>query len=149
MDYLKLASDFSGAKRQMARIPNFRKFINPDNGENFVLGYLDDSITPVSPKEISEAMNVSSARIASIINQLELKGMVRRKTNENDGRYTVVELLPAGEVQRQKNIEAFNQSAACFLESLGPEDAVEYVRLQKKIADIYSKKLNMEQEDFH
>ena len=149
MDYLKLADDLSGAKRQMARIPNFRKFINPDNGENFVLGYLADSITPVSPKEVCEAMNVSSARIATIINQLELKGMVRRKTNENDGRYTVIELLPAGEIQRKKNIEVFNQSAACFLESLGPDDAIEYVRLQKKIADIYTKKLNREKEDLH
>lgn len=149
MDYLKLAGDLSRAKRQMARIPNFRKFIDPDNGETFVLGYLDDSTTPVSPKEIGEAMNVSSARIASIINHLELKGMVRRKPNENDGRYTVVELLAAGAVQRQKNIETFNQSAAAFLEALGPEDATEYVRLQKKIADIYSEKLNMEQEDFH
>lgn len=149
MDYLKLAQELSKAKRRMARIPNFRKFIDPDNGERFVLGYLGDSTAPVSPKEIAEAMNVSSARIASIINQLELKGMVQRRTNENDGRYTVVELLLEGSLQRQKNMETFNQSAAAFLEALGPEDAAEYVRLQNKIADIYSKKLNKDQEDFH
>lgn len=149
MDYLKLADELSKAKRRMARIPNFQKFIDPDNGEKFVLGYLEDSTAPVSPKEIKEAMNVSSARIASIINQLELKEMVQRRPNENDGRYTVVELLPAGALQRQKNLEIFNQSAASFLEALGPEDAEEYVRLQNKIADIYSKKLSRDQEDFH
>lgn len=141
MDYLKLAGELSAAKRRMARIPNFRNFVNPDDGENFVLGYLGDSFSPVSPKEICDAMNVSSARVATILNQLEAKGMVRRKPNLNDGRYTVVELLPAGAIQRQKNIENFNRRAACFLEVLGAEDAVEYVRLQIKIADIYAKNL--------
>lgn len=147
MDYLKLAGELSGVKRQMARIPDFRKIIEADNGENFVLGYLDDSLSPVSPKEIGDAMNVSSARVATILNQLESKGMVKRNPNLNDGRYTVVELLPEGAAQRQRNIEEFNQRMACFLEALGPEDAVEYVRLQRKIADIYAKNLIMRKKD--
>lgn len=139
MDYLKLAVDLSEVRRKMAQIPDFRKFINPDNGESFVLGYLSESSKPVSPKEICDAMNISSARIAMILNKLEAKGMVKRKQNSDDGRYTVVELLPAGTIQRQKNMEKFNQSAMRFLEALGPEDAADYVRLQSKIADIYTK----------
>jgi len=149
MDYLKLAEELSGVKRQMARIPDFRKMIEADNGENFALGYLADSAGSVSPKEIAGAMNVSSARVATILNKLESKGMVRRNPNLNDGRYTVVELLPAGRIQRQKNIEAFNRYMACFLEALGPEDAAAYVRLQKKIVDIYAKNLTQGKKDLN
>lgn len=149
MDYLKLAGELSGVKRQMARIPDFRKMIEADHGENFVLGYLDDSLTPVSPKEIGDAMNVSSARIATILNQLEAKEMVKRNPNVKDGRYTMVELLPAGAAQRKRNIEDFNQRMACFLEALGPEDAVLYVRLQRKIAGMYSENLINGKKDIH
>lgn len=141
MYYIKLAADLSKAKQQLARIPNFRRFIKPEDGENFVLGYLDDSQRPVSPKEICDALHVSSARVAAIINRLESKDMVRRTPNSDDGRYIFVELLSKGRLQRQKNIEKFYECAACFLEVLGPEDAAEYVRLQKKIADIYTKEL--------
>ncbi len=144
MDYLKLAEEVSDVKRLMAKISDFRKIIEADNGENFVLGYLNDSPNPVSPKEIANAMNVSSARVAAILNQLESKEMVKRTPNLKDGRYIVVELLPTGAAQRKKNIEDFNQRMACFLEALGPEDAVEYVRLQKKIASIYTNNLMTE-----
>ncbi len=138
MDYLKLALELSKVKHQMSSISSFRKILEVDNGKKFVLGYLDESACPVIPKDIGGAMNVSSARVAAILNQLEVKGMVRRKPNPNNGRYTVIELLPDGKIQRQKNINDFNQQQADLLESLGPDDALEYVRLQKKIADIYS-----------
>lgn len=94
-------------------------------------------MNPCQPKGNCRCLNVSSARVAMILNQLESKGMVLRRPNINDGRYTVVDLLPAGRIQRQKNIEDFNQRMASSLEALGPEDAIEYVRPQIKIADIF------------
>lgn len=139
MDYLKLAEDLFNAKRRMVNISDFRKFVNPNDGESFVLEYLNEKGHMVSPKQISEAMGVSSARIATILNQLAEKKMIRRKPNPRDNRYIVVELLAAGNQQRQENKHKFNQCAARFLEALGEEDAADYVRLQNKIADIYTK----------
>lgn len=141
MDYFALAQELSRIRRRMARIPDFRKFITPDDGESFVLGYLGERSKPISPKEIGDAMNVSSARIATILNQLEEKKMVRRMADPDDGRCTLIELLPDGVLQRRKNAENFNLCAARFLEELGPQDAAEYVRLQSKIADIYTARL--------
>lgn len=139
MDYLKLASELAKAKRQMVKIPDFHRITEPSSGESFVLGYLSERDKPVNPKEISEAMNVSSARIAMIVNRLEEKGMVKREQDPENGRHTIVYLLPAGRRQRQKNIEKFNRCAIRFLKAMEPEDAVEYVRSQSKVAEIYAK----------
>lgn len=138
MDYFKLAQELLEIRRRMSKAANFPKFTNPDNGESFVLAYLSYAKKQVKPKEIGDAMKVSSARVAKILNQLEAKGMISRSPSVKDGRSTTVLLLPEGEMQFQKNLEQFYKNAAYFLEALGPEDAAEYVRLQNKIADIYT-----------
>lgn len=50
MDYLKLAGELSHVKRRMAENPDFRKLIETDSGENFVLGYFDDNAEPIHNK---------------------------------------------------------------------------------------------------
>lgn len=122
----------------MAKASSYLKFTRPDGGESFVLAFLSHAKKQVNPKEIGDAMQVSSARIAKILNQLEAKGMVNRLPSTEDGRSTTVLLLPEGEAQYKKNVEQFYENTARFLESLGPDDAAEYVRLQKKIADLYA-----------
>lgn len=138
MYYFKLAQELLEIRRRMAKASNFSRFTNPDNGENFVLAFLSNAKEQVNPKEIGNTMQVSSARIAKILNQLEAKKMIARLPSTEDGRFTTILLLPEGEVQYKKNVEQFYKNAAHFLESLGPDDATEYVRLQNKIADIYA-----------
>lgn len=138
-DYLKLARQLAEANKKMVNIPNIHRITDIYSGESFVLGYLDDSENPVNPKEICKVMHVSSARVAMILNQLEQKGLIERKQDAENGRQTLIYLLPAGRAQRQINIERYNERAIPFLRALGPKDAVEYVRLQNRISEIYEK----------
>lgn len=138
-DYLKLARELAETKRQMAKLHNIRRIYESDNGETFVLSYLADKTKPIHPKDISKAMKISSARIAKLLNQLEQKGFIKRIADPQNGRQILIHLLSAGKEQNQKNIENFNQRSIKFLKALGAKDASEYIRLQKKILEIYTK----------
>lgn len=139
INYLKLALELAEIKRQMVKLHNLNRITEPDNGEIFVLSYLTNRAKPVCPKDISNAMNISSARIARLLNQLEQKSFIKRAADPENGRQTLIHLLPEGNEQHQKNIENFNQRTMKFLKALGAKDAMEYIRLQKKILEIYTK----------
>lgn len=69
----------------------------PDNvqGMRFVCGYLGtNGITNV--KELGDALEVSSARMAVILNKLEEKELVKRIKSKDDKRITYVELTEKG-----------------------------------------------------
>ncbi|MFA9376496.1 MAG: MarR family winged helix-turn-helix transcriptional regulator [Lachnotalea sp.] len=138
-DYLLLAAELALIKRQLTKLHSIDKILEPNNGATFVLSYLAENTVPVTPKEISQVMNISSARIAMILNQLEIKEFIERNPDPNNGRQTIVQILPDGTLQHAKNKEAYTKRAIEFLEALGIEDAVTYVRLQKKIVEIFSK----------
>lgn len=137
MDYLKLAKELSVIKRKMGKIPAIQEFKKPHNGESFVLRHLYESKTPVTSKEIGKSMNVSSARMARVLNQLEEKDMIRRKRSEDDARHIIIEILDKGIEQCLENENEYNKNAMLFLKALGEEDAKEYVRLQNRIVEIY------------
>lgn len=147
MDYLKLARDLSLIKRKMIKIPNIQRFLKPYDGESFVLRYLYDSKNLVISKEICDSMNISSARVAKLLNQLEKKNMIKRKRSEKDARNISIELLPEGINQCIENEKHYNENAMAFLKALGEKDAVEYIRLQNKIVEIYTKDLITRKKD--
>lgn len=138
-EYVDLARELAETKSQMVRLRTVRDITEPDNGEIYVLGYLAGRKKPIHPKDISDIMDISTARIARLLNQLEEKKFVERTADPLNGRQTLIHLLPAGYEQHQKDTENFNQRSINFLKALGKKDAMEYVRLQKKILEIYKK----------
>ena len=65
-------------------------------GELFVLNYLDHREGEVHPKELSEKMAVSTARIARLLNHMEEKSLVTRLPDPGDNRQIIVQLTPDG-----------------------------------------------------
>lgn len=140
MDYIKLARELRGAKRLLVKAKKLNKITYIENGENFVLEYLSKNGGSLNPKQISSALSVSSARIAAIVNQLETKGFVERDVDSDDSRQTIIRLMPKGIRQQKENESAYEALIVKFLKALGPEDARDYVRIQKRIADIFGDK---------
>lgn len=140
MDYISLAWELEAVKLAMVKAKNLHKITDLENGESYVLNYLSKSEECLNPKEISKAMGVSSARMAVILNHLEEKGFAKREVDPNNGRQTVIRLLPKGAEQKEENKQKFLEGAVKFLEALGPDDAQAYVRIRKKIAQIYEEK---------
>ena len=108
-------------------------------GEVGVLAYLVFEKNNVTPGELSERINVTSARIASILNSLENKKYIKRNVNDTDKRKILVTVTEEGKanVEEAKN-KLINKISSVF-EQLGEEDTKEYIRLVSKINDILSK----------
>ena len=88
------------------------------------------------PKELSDLLMVSTARMAVILNGLERKGLIARSRDAADNRQKTVVITEAGSAileQRYRHLLAF--FAESFRE-LGEEDTREFLLLNEKLARI-------------
>lgn len=137
MDYTKLANELIDLQELMLQIPARQKLSKLTVGSLFVLNYLAFHDNNVHPKELSEKMAVSSARIAKLLNYLEEKGMAQRHVDPEDNRQIIVVLTELGR-QEIHRVRAEALPFLCdMLEKLGPEDAEAYIRIEKKIVHNY------------
>ena len=139
MDYEALAGELLSIRGNLLQVPANKKLSKMLRGELFVLNYLYRREGEVHPKELSEKMAVSTARIARLLNQMEEKSLVIRQPDPGDSRQIIVPLTPDG----AKAVEGARREVIAYLakmlESLGPEDARAYIRIQEKIYQNYQK----------
>ena len=74
LDYL---NQFKACKFQDLGKP----FTGQDSGMGFILVYMYHNVKEVTQKELAEKMNVSKARITSLVQKMIEKGLVTRKTS--------------------------------------------------------------------
>lgn len=133
MDYRALACDLLSVRANLLQVPVTQQLSKMVKGEIFVLDYLVTHEKIVHPKELSEKMAVSTARIASLLNHMEEKKLILRYTDPDDSRQIVVVLTDEGRKAIQRIREEVVSYVCSMLESLGPEDAQAYIRIQRKI----------------
>ena len=79
------------------RSNRFNNFLDEFNkGEFGLLNYIYFETKEVSAGMLSEKLKVSTARIASILNSLEAKKLIKRKIGTDDKRKVVVEITTEG-----------------------------------------------------
>lgn len=122
-------------KEMLTCIPRdfFSKMDEVSRGTGFVLAYLDEAETEVFPSDIARDMNVSTARIAAMLRQLEKNGFITRESSSQDGRKTVVTLTKLGRTWIQRTKEQAVDKTELLLERVGSEDIQDFIRLSKKI----------------
>lgn len=140
MDYTALASQLLSVQAELLQVPASQQLSRMRHGELFVLNYLLTHETVIHPKELSEKMSVSTARIASLLNHMEQKNLVLRCDDPEDNRQVVVRLTEAGTREIRQIRAGVISRVSAMLESLGPEDAAEYIRIQKKIWNNHQKR---------
>lgn len=133
MDYEELACELMSNRAELLTVPASRQVSKLVRGELFVLNYLKTNDRVVHPKELSEKMAVSTARIASLLNHMEEKRFIVRIPDAEDSRQVIVRLTDAGAELIEKTRSEVIRHAKKVLEDLGPEDAEAYIRIQKKI----------------
>ncbi|NLJ94336.1 MAG: winged helix-turn-helix transcriptional regulator [Clostridiaceae bacterium] len=138
MSYKNLAEQFFQTNYQMKKV-NHQQIIDESlRGEIFTLLFLRDRKNNALPGEISEIMQISSARVASILNNLENKGFIERQIDKADRRRILVSLTSLGKESANAHYqEVINQICKMF-EILGEKDAKEFIRIMNKILDIAS-----------
>lgn len=133
MDYTALAEELLDVRAGLLQVPANQQLSKMVRGELFVLNYLNMNKKVVHPKELSEKMAVSTARIASLLNRLEEKGLVQRYLDQDDNRQVIVLLTEKGRQEIQQSRTEVISYVRTMLEEIGPEDAETYVRIHKKI----------------
>lgn len=140
MEYKILAEEFM-EMMTMLRKKEPNKFISESmQGEVVTLHYIMQHNGDVLPSEISNDMDVSSARVAATLNSLENKGYITRQIDKNDRRRILVSLTPNGKEIASKNKEKIIRIVSKMLSDLGEHDAKEFVRITGKLANLISKK---------
>lgn len=137
MDYSELASELLEIRADLNQVPAVQQIYKMVKGELFVMNYLMTHHGVIHPKELSEKMAVTTARIASLLNHMEEKQLIERCPDPNDNRQIIVHLTERGEAAIRASREKTLDHVAAMLEALGPEDAEGYIRIQKKIWNMF------------
>lgn len=115
-----------------------KKVEGATRGEMAMLGAIYSKHREVSPKELSEMLGVSTARVANTLNTLEKKGFVTRELDKDDRRRIVVTITPEGRDFFVINHRAAINGLCKLIRDLGENDAKEFVRLSDKIISLIS-----------
>lgn len=122
------------------QVTSLSKILDEYNrGEIGVLSYLFFDSDNVLAGKLSEELNVTTARIASILNSLENKGLIKRYPNEADKRKTVVGITLEGKKLASQVKDDAIKNIKYVIDELGIEDTKEYIRLANKIKNILIK----------
>lgn len=136
MNYEELAKEFLHSSYQFRSHGHQKKIDGTMQGEIFATSYILRQGGMVLPSEISGEMNISSARVAAILNNLEVKGFVTRQIDKSDRRRILVSLTQEGTEFAEKHNKMVLKSTAMMLESLGEYDAKELVRIMGRLSEL-------------
>lgn len=118
--------------------PNrFNNFLDEFNkGEFGLLNYIYFETKEVSAGMLSEKLKVSTARIASILNSLEAKKLIKRKIGTDDKRKVVVEITTEGKEIIKKYQEKVVNKVSYIISRIGQEKAKQYFDIMLEINSI-------------
>ena len=132
-NYESMARELLLLNERMLQVPDRQQIAKLTKGECFVLNYLLIHNVQTHPRDLSKGLAVSTARIAALLNRMEEKHLIYRLPDPVNNRQVIVSLAPRGLALIQELRGQVLAAAAQMLERLGPEDAKEYIRIQKKI----------------
>ena len=108
-------------------------------GELGVLGYIHYRGDGVTPSDISREFHISTARVANVLNALERKEYIERRSDQEDRRKVRIFIMERGRRRTEECIAAAVNEVQTLLERLGEEDAEDALRLMRRIREIYEK----------
>lgn len=138
MDYSEFANSLFDELRHSSNTLN-DTLLDFSKGEVGVLGYLAFENNNVTSGHLSEKLNVSTARIASILNSLENKKYIKRKIDKNDKRKTLVVITKSGIELASRTKEDVINKIIMVINEIGYEDIKKYFELILKIKNVLNK----------
>ena len=107
-----------------------------NKGEDRVLVYLLKEKNHVLVGELTEALHLSTGRIANILKQLETKGMIKRVQQKDDRRRFEISLTAKGKKYTEKLFGEVDEFYQTLVKKLGKKDTEELLRLMTKTVTI-------------
>lgn len=108
-------------------------------GIGAVIRYLHEkeAKSDVTAGEISEFLNVSTARVAVILSKMEKKGLITRSRGQKDARVTVVQLTQAGTDTAKEMQRQFEQQVEKAIDKVGCDRMLEFVSTMHELHEIF------------
>jgi DNA-binding MarR family transcriptional regulator len=138
MNYDDLATEFLRNMRAVGIAKRQRFLQEGVQGESLMLNFIMEKGGEAIPGKMSEALEVSSARVAAALNSLESKGMITREIDSEDRRRIIVKLTDNGRKRAEEQRKIYIEQVKKLLAALGDHDAKEYVRILGKTAKLLS-----------
>lgn len=123
----------------------FSKIEKSSKGANVVIKILARMNEPTNPKHLAETLNLSTARIAAVLGNLEKRGLISRTMDPDDRRKINVSLTERGKEVAKAEKQEMRAKIVHVFELMGEEDTKKYLELTAKFVD-YSTKISMEGE---
>ncbi len=118
----------------------FFKMADPRQvGMGAILTLLYEAEKTITAGMISEAMGVSTARVAVLLRKMSEKGLITKEPHARDARVTVVRLTERGEDMARKREEAALSQIGEAIDKVGMERMLEFVRTSKEIRSVMKK----------
>lgn len=133
MDYGTIANEFcrmfEGKQgRQVTRLleEGFK-------GMYAVLRVVRDNNSEIMPIDISKKLDISTARVAAVLNSLSKKGYVKRLSAVDGNRSVIVQITPLGLQALSERETKVHNLIITFLKKLTEEEAQTFIHIAKKI----------------
>ena len=126
---IKLLNNFRESRPQIF----LETFESSEKGINFILGYLEEAKHEVIAKDLAQALHVSTARIATLLNKKEKKDLIKKHNSTKDARKTVIILTKKGEILTTKYKEVLINITIKMIEEVGIEDLEKFIQISKKM----------------
>ena len=136
MDTQSMAREMLESLNQLVRGP-IRDLRGLSGGEMGMLIYLKVK-NGAAPTELGRFFGISSARVTNALNSLEKKGFVLRQPVPGDRRRVRVNITDAGRTVVQEQVSCTLQNITRLMNALGENDAKEFLRLTKRVAQLYN-----------
>lgn len=112
------------------------KISENERGTHFVLGHLIHAKgEEVISSDLSNALSVSTARMAKLLTNMEKKGLIIKRDSPKDARKTVVELTDKGRRIGEMYKETIINFTTDLIEKVGYEDMKEFIRISYRIKE--------------
>lgn len=142
MNYSKLADDLMMKMLQFKKKRS--KILSPIMpGDVVTLDFLTRQKEAVTPGEISEKMDMSTAHVAKLLGSLERQGFVERNVDPADRRRVHVTATEEGRALMTAHRAEICADTTRLLSQLGEHDAQEFLRILDRIIEI-SKREDMD-----
>ena len=126
---IKLLNNFRENRPQIF----LETFESSEKGINFILGYLEEAKHEVIAKDLAQALNVSTERIATLLNKMEKKDLIQKHNSTKDARKTVIILTKKGQHLTTQYKEVLIDITIKMIEEVGMEDLEKFIEISKKM----------------
>lgn len=113
----------------------FKNFDKTNAGIGCVMNCLFETEKSVSAGEISQFMNVSTARVAVLLRKMTEKGLIDRTGDPDDARKSMISLSEKGREIMEKHRESFLVFFSSVIERMGKERFEEFISMSEELRD--------------